>query len=171
MNNQFLKNIIRFVLLILLQVLILNNVQLHQLINPFIYILFILLLPIGASRWLVLVTSFLLGLTVDVFSDSGGIHAAACVLIAYIRPFVLSIISPHGGYDANDAPGLGQMGLTWFSIYSIILTFVWNLSYFFLEVFSFDGFLRTILKVLLSTLISLLLIFIHQYLFYKKQFK
>jgi len=171
MNNLFIKNIVRFVLLILLQVLILNNVQLHQLINPFIYILFILLLPISTSRWLVLLTSFVLGLTVDIFSDTGGIHAAACVLIAYLRPFVQNIISPHGGYDANDIPGLGQMGLTWFSIYSVILVLVWNLSYFFLEVFSFDSIIRTLIKVLLSTLISLILIFIHQYLFYEKQYK
>jgi len=171
MNNIFTKNIVRFVLLVLLQVLVLNNIQLHQLINPFIYILFILLLPIGAARWMVLCASFLLGLTVDVFNDTGGIHAAACVLIAYIRPFILSLISPHGGYDTNDVPGLGQMGITWFTIYSVILVSIWNITYFLLEVFTFDSFFRTFIKILISTLISLVLIFVHQYLFYEKQFK
>lgn len=165
------KNIIRFVLLVLLQVLILSNIQLHQLINPFIYFLFILLLPIGASRWLVLISSFILGLTVDIFSDTGGIHAAVCVLIGYIRPFIMSLISPHGGYDSNDVPGLGQMGLTWFLIYAVSLTLIWNIAYFFLEVFSLDGVFRTLLKIFISTIISLLLIFLHQYIFYEKQFK
>ena len=171
MNNLLIRNIIRFILLVLLQVLVLNNVQLHQLVTPFIYILFILLIPIGTPRWLVLVSAFVLGWTVDIFSDAGGIHAAASVLIAYLRPVVQSTISPHGGYDSQQVPSLGQMGFTWFTIHTVILVSIWTLTYHIIEVFTFTSLWRTLIKILISTAITLLLIYIHQYLFYKKQYK
>ena len=89
MNNAITINIARFIILILLQVLVLNNINFLGYINPYIYILFIILYPIKNNRLLFIFLSFLLGLTVDLFLDSGGVHAAACVTIAYIRPILL----------------------------------------------------------------------------------
>ena len=89
MNNTVTQNIIRFIILVLIQVLILNNINFLGYINPYIYVLFILLYPIHNNRLLFIFLSFLLGLSVDLFLDSGGVHAAASVLVAYIRPLIL----------------------------------------------------------------------------------
>src|SRR5210317_1030582 len=89
MNNALSINIVRFIALVLIQALVLNHINFLSYINPYVYILFIILFPIKNNRLLFIFIAFLLGLTVDLFSDSGGIHAAACVTIAYIRPVVL----------------------------------------------------------------------------------
>ena len=88
-NNEVLTNIIRFLGLIFLQVFLLNNINLGGYINPYLYIIFIILFPLDGNKGLLIFLSFLLGLSVDIFEDSGGIHAAACAFIAYIRPVVL----------------------------------------------------------------------------------
>ncbi len=88
-NSDILINIVRFVVLVFLQVLLLNNVNLAGYINPYLYILFIILYPLDGNKGLLIFLSFLLGLSIDIFEDSGGVHAAACAFIAYIRPLVL----------------------------------------------------------------------------------
>ena len=88
-NSDILINIVRFVVLVFLQVLLLNNVNLAGYINPYLYILFIILYPLDGNKGLLIFLSFLLGLCIDIFEDSGGVHAAACAFIAYIRPVVL----------------------------------------------------------------------------------
>ena len=89
MNSLTFNSIIRFVVLILAQALLFNNINFMGYVNPYPYILFILLFPINNNRTLFVFLSFMLGLFVDIFSNSGGVHAAACVTIAYIRPAVL----------------------------------------------------------------------------------
>ena len=93
MGVVYLKNAGRFFFLVFFQVLILNNIQLGGYINPYFYIYFILLLPFETPRWLLLILSFLLGLTIDVFVNTPGVNAAACVLMAFARPFVITSIS------------------------------------------------------------------------------
>ena len=89
MNNIVSLNIVRFIALVLVQILILNHINFLGYVNPYLYILFIILFPINNDRILFIFLSFLIGLTIDMFSDSGGVHAAACVAIAYIRPVFL----------------------------------------------------------------------------------
>jgi hypothetical protein len=89
LNNDIFINMVRFIVLVLTQVLLLNHIDFLGYINPYIYILFIIIYPFTGNKSLLIFLSFLLGLTVDFFSDSGGIHAAASVFIAYIRPFIL----------------------------------------------------------------------------------
>ena len=93
MNNSVTLNIGRFILLVLIQALVLNNINFLGYINPYIYILFVILYPINNNRMLFILTSFFLGLTVDLFLDSGGVHAAATTLIAYARPLFLKTSS------------------------------------------------------------------------------
>src|SRR5690606_12959433 len=88
-NNEIIINIVRFIVLVFLQVLMLNNVNLAGYINPYLYIFFFLLFPLDGDKFLLIFLSFLLGLSIDIFEDSGGVHAAACAFIAYIRPIVL----------------------------------------------------------------------------------
>lgn len=89
MNKILFTNIARFVILVLLQGLVMSNINFLGYINPYLYILFILLLPVNLDQTKVLLLAFLLGLSIDFFQDSGGVHAAACLVIAYLRPLFL----------------------------------------------------------------------------------
>jgi hypothetical protein len=161
-----LKNIGRFVFLILFQVLILNNLQFSGYINPYFYIYFILLLPFETPRWLLLLSAFLLGISLDAFTNTFGLNASACVLMAFVRPFVISAISTGTEFMTGHSPSLKNQGLKWFAYYSISLVLVHHFTLFYLEIFRFTEFFQTLLRVLLSSVFTLLIIFIAEYLSY-----
>jgi len=168
MIKQIPRYIISFLLLVLLQVLILNNIQLGGFINPYVYILFILILPFHTPKWLLLILGFLLGLSIDLFTNTLGMHSSATVFIAFLRPFVLKIISPRDGYESETSPTVNFYGINWFIRYSFILVFAHHLFLFYIEVFRFSDFFTTLLRVILSSVVSLLVIFISQY-FYRNK--
>jgi rod shape-determining protein MreD len=170
MIKQIPRLVINFIILVFLQVLILNNIQLGGFINPYVYILFILILPFETPKWLLLVLGFLLGLSIDLFSNTIGMHSSATVFIAFLRPFVLKIISPRDGYDSETYPTVSFYGVNWFLKYSVILVFAHHLFLFYIEVFKFSGFFNTLLRVILSSMLSLIIIFISQY-FYRRDIR
>lgn len=157
-----------FIFLVLLQVLVLNNIHLGHLISPFLYILFILLLPFDTPRYLQLLLALVLGLTVDMFTDTGGTHAFACVMIAYIRPFVLSLLASRETYESIPSPRLKSMGMGLFFRYTVIMVVVHHTFLFVLEAFSFSGFLDTLLRILISSVFTIVLVILSQYLVYRK---
>src|SRR5690554_5505443 len=142
-----------FIVLVLVQVLIFNQVHFGGYINPFIYILFIMLLPVNTPKYLMLISGFLLGLSVDIFSNSLGMHAAATVFIAFIRPAVIRSIS-NREEDRHNYPGMKQNSFSWFLFYAFIMVFFHHLVFFLLEIFTFTHLPATLLKVLLSSLFS-----------------
>ena len=162
------RNIVRFVLLVLLQVLVFNNIQLGGYLNPYIYVLFLLLMPFETPRWLLLVAAFGLGISIDVFTNTLGMHAAATVFMAFIRPFVLNAIAPRDGYEIGTFPSLFFYGFKWFFKYSFILILAHHFVLFYLEVFSFAHFFHTLSRVLLSTVFSTLFIVLSQYIVFRK---
>jgi len=166
---MILKNIIRFIVVLTLQILVFNNIQLGGYINPFFYILFILLLPFETPRWLLLLSSFVLGLAVDIFSHSYGMHAAASVLIAYLRPFAIRLIRSKKEYEAGVLPTMGHLGFTWFLSYASLLVFIHNFVYFFLEVFRFSDFLNTFYRIIYSGIATIIVIIAEQILFFKER--
>lgn len=168
MTNLILRNILRFIILILFQVLVFNNIQVFSYITPFIYILFVLLLPFETPLWLLLLSGFALGISMDVFSNTGGIHTAATVLIAYIRPWAQNAISSRQGYEPGMQPGIKNLGFKWFFLYSLILTTMHHVSLFYLEVFRFTSFFQTLFHALLNVVYTMVFIIIIQYLFYRK---
>lgn len=168
MINVLPQNIIRFFLLVLLQVFIFNNIELNGYINPYVYVLFILLLPFETPAWLTLVSGFLLGLSIDIFSETLGMHTAATVFMAFMRPFVLSYFAPRDGYESGSFPRIFYYGLPWFIKYATILVLAHHLVLFYLEMFSFRDFFTTFLRVLLSTIFSSFLIVISQYFIFRK---
>jgi len=168
MINLYVRNIGRFIVLVLFQVLVLNNIQFSGYVNPFMYVLFILLLPFETPRWLLLLSGFLLGLSVDIFSNTLGLHASATVFMAFMRPYVLRIISPRDGYETGTFPRVFYYGVTWFLNYAIILVVMHHLFLFYIEVFRFAEFFRTLLRVILSASFSILIIVISQYIIYRK---
>src|SRR5690554_2947243 len=110
MINRAIKYPFQFILLVLLQVLILNNIHFSGFVNPYLYIIFILWLPFDIPKPLLLITAFFLGLVIDIFGSTLGMHASACVFMAFCRPFVLQLISPRDGYDVNQNPGITDFG-------------------------------------------------------------
>ena len=162
-----LTNIWRFVLLVALQVLILNYVEVSGFLNPFLYVLFLLLLPFELPRTWLLALAFLLGITVDIFSNTLGMHLAASLLMAYCRPYVLAIIAPRGGYEVGTTPSIRDMGLPWFLSYAGALIFLHHLMLFFVEVFRFTEVFLTLGRVLASSVFTLLLVLLAQYLTYR----
>ncbi|HNQ13846.1 MAG TPA: rod shape-determining protein MreD [Bacteroidia bacterium] len=158
MINQVVILSLRFILLVLLQVLILNNIELSGYINPYLYILFILLLPVQMSGLMVLSLAFVLGLVIDVFSNTPGMHAAASVITAFVRPTWLKMIAPRDGYESDAVPGIQNFTLTWFLLYASILILVHHLALFYIEVFRFSNFFQTLFRVFSSSIATLLLV-------------
>jgi hypothetical protein len=165
------KNIIRFILFILVQVYVLSQIPpLHQFITPYLYFLFILWLPFNISRFGLLIVSFLLGLTLDYFLGTPGLHAAPCVLIAYLRPFLINILISQEGAELNYAePSIKSMGFAPYSLYVLVFTFIHHFYLVLIEWLHFGNFLYFLGKVTATTGISLLLIFITEMLFFRKQ--
>ena len=90
--NNIIKNIISAIAFILIQCLILNNINFLNSINPLLYIYIIVYFPIINNRIIFILFSFLYGLSIDIFTDSAAVHAAACVSLAYFRPIFLKLI-------------------------------------------------------------------------------
>jgi len=169
MINDIIRNIFRFFILIAVQVFLIKNIELGRFINPFLYILFVLMLPFETPNWLVLILSFILGLTVDMFYDTMGMHAAASAFMGFCRPAILKLLAPRDGYENGTQPSLQYFGIAWFLSYAGILIFLHHIVLFFIEIFRLSEFFSTFFRVILSTLCSLLLILITQFLFYKNK--
>jgi rod shape-determining protein MreD len=165
--NLVTRNIIRLIFLVIFQVAILNNIALGGYINPYLYVMFILMLPFETPKWLLLISAFVLGISVDLFSDTAGIHAAACVFMAFARPGVLSIVSSRQDYELGIQPIIRDLGFKWFLSYSLILVVMHHIILFYLEVFSFHEFFQTFFRAFLSILFTMLLLILSQYVIYR----
>ena len=168
MTIVYLRNIARFVFLVLFQVLILNNIQVNGYINPYFYIYFILLMPFDTPKWMLLIAAFILGWSVDIFTNTIGLNAAACVVMAFARPFVIAAISSGPESLLGDTPSLRNQGMKWFLYYAVILIVIHHFTFFYLEIFRFSEFLATFVRVLLSSAFTLLLVLISEYLLYPR---
>jgi len=155
--------------IVVFQLLVLNNVYLWGFINPYIYIFIILMLPMDFRPWAGLLAGFALGLLIDIFTDTIGLHTAATLTMAFSRPMVLRLISPREGYESDARPDLGEMGFSWYLRYAGLLVFIHHFLLFYLEVFRFSGFFGTFSRMLFSWLASMVLIFLIQFLIQKPQ--
>lgn len=165
MNRSNIIQIISFFIYLFVQVLLLKNAVLFQTAFCFIYIAYLLLLPVETNPvWLMLI-GFLMGFFIDMFYDSLGLHALSCVLIMYTRNFWLARLTPQGGYDNGAIPGIAMAGLQWFLVYAIPLIFIHHTILFFTEAGGFQYFGFTIMKALCSTVYTTIVILIAQYLF------
>jgi len=167
MISDVLKNIGRFTVLVLLQVLIVKNINLGRYFIFFPYVLFILLLPFNTPKPLTLVLAFVLGLSIDMFYDTQGMHASACLTMAFVRSIVLELFAPREGYDEQLKPTITYMGVGWFSSYAVILILIHHFVLFYIEAFTFHEFFRTLLRVLGSTVATFGFIYLMQFLFYR----
>lgn len=151
------QNILLFIVLVLAQVLVLNNIQFLGFINPYIYILFILSLPVRVPRWITLLLAFGLGMIIDTFSNTLGMHTAATVLVAYARSFVINLFTSIDEGN-NPTPSFHSFGVGAYVKYVLVLVFLHHAALFFLEAFSFSHFWLVLFKTLLSSAITILII-------------
>lgn len=168
--SDLVKNIFRLSIFILVQVYVLNKIpHLHRFIIPYLYFLFILWLPFSITRLGLLLIGFVTGLILDYFTMTPGLHAAACVLIAYVRPFIITLLIPKDTAEFNyREPSPGAMGLAPYAVYVFVLTLLHHTYLILLEWLDFGTFLDFIIKVAATTGISLLLIFTVELLFPRK---
>lgn len=162
MNSTLLVNIFRFVLLLAVQIIIFNNMNFLGYISPFPYILFIILYPVNGNKSGLLIASFLLGLIMDMFSNSGGIHTTACIVLAYFRPFIFKfsfgLSYEYQTIKLNDVLTPERFS---FILLSVVIH---HLILFTLEAFQFSFILDVLLRTLLSTVFTLLICIIIIYL-------
>jgi rod shape-determining protein MreD len=169
MSRIILINLVRFVMLIFLQVFLLKNVALYDLSTPYLYILFILLLPFETPNIVLFILSFLLGLTIDMFYDTPGLHAAACTVLALVRVMFISITVQKDGFDNEPEPTLSIMGFRWFFTYALVLTLFHHFFLFNLEVFRLTEIQYTLSRFLLSSIFTVFLMLVSGLLFFRRK--
>ncbi|MDZ4715508.1 MAG: Rod shape-determining protein MreD [Cytophagales bacterium] len=163
MNRSGILVVLYFVIYLLVQVMLFKQLVLFNTAFCFVYVAFILLLPIETNSMALMVVAFVLGISVDVFYDSLGLHAMSLVLVAYVRNFWLKLITPQGGYDAGQGPTLTVNGVQWFVVYSLPLVFIHHGTLFFAEAGGFGIFWYTMLKVMTSLMFTMTVILFLQY--------
>ncbi len=169
MSRAIIVNLARFILLVFVQVFLLKNITLYDLSAPYLYILFILLLPFETPNLVLFAVSFLMGLTIDAFYDTPGLHATACVLLAFVRILFISITVQKEGFDNEPEPTLSIMGFRWFFTYALILTLFHHFFLFNLEVFRFSEIRYTLGRVVLSTIFTVFLMLVSALLFFRSK--
>jgi len=169
MNRKLVGNIFRFIILAFAQIYIFNKIQVSGFINPQVYVLFILMLPYEISGFWLLSFAFMMGLTVDIFQHTPGMHAAASVTLAFFRPGVIRLVGKKEDLEPWQYPNVRNAGALWFLTYTLILVFMHHLFLFYLEVFRFSEFFHTLLKVFINTVLTSLIIMLIQYLFFSRR--
>ncbi|MCO5934118.1 rod shape-determining protein MreD [Mucilaginibacter sp. RB4R14] len=169
MSRILIINLIRFVVLVALQVFLLKNISLYNLSTPYLYILFILLLPFETPNVVLFALAFVLGLTIDSFYDTPGLHAASCTLLALVRIMFISITVQKDGFDNEPEPTLSIMGFRWFFTYALILTLFHHFFLFNLEVFRFDEIDYTLSRFIFSSIFTVFLMLVSGLLFFRKK--
>jgi rod shape-determining protein MreD len=168
MIRLYIKNILFFFTAILIQVLLLDNIQLGGYLNPYFYIIFILLLPFETPRMLLLFSAFLLGFSVDLFNGTPGIHAASSVFMAFVRPFALKNFSPRDGYESGTFPRAHYYGFEWFAKYTVFLVLSHHFFLFFIEAFHLSDLFFTLGRIILSTILTSLIIVLSQFFIFRR---
>jgi hypothetical protein len=164
-TSNILSLILHFLLFLGLQVLIFKNLALYNYALCFIYIGFILLLPFDIPSLLLLLLAFFLGIIIDIFYDTLGIHAASCVLIAYMRPHIINLLTPKGGYDKGTEVSIFSLGFKWIFTYAVILIFIHHLTLFLIEIWGVKLIGPLLIKTTASAAFTLIVFTLFQYLF------
>jgi len=155
--DRVIRYIVMFIVLVLLQVLLFSNINYFGFICPYIYILFILALPLGFNRYAYMGLAFLLGFIIDMFSNTPGVHIAATVVIAFVRDYWVSFILPNNEIGRVE-PSMKKLGMANYIRYSLALVLAHHLILFFAEAWSISYAWFTILKALANTVVTMLLI-------------
>lgn len=168
MNRNTLILIASFIILMPIQVFVFRNFVFLNLGFCFVYLLFLLSLPLELSIATGMVLALVTGLTIDLFYQTLGINAAAGVLIMFLKPYWLRLNVPRSGYEIGHLPLIQQYGLSWFIVYSFPLIFIYSLAVLFIEAGNSGLFWLILSKALVTTFVTLFFVVVAQYLFYPK---
>jgi hypothetical protein len=169
MSKTIIVNLLRFVILVFVQVFLLKNITLYNFSTAYLYILFILLLPFEIPNILLFALAFVLGLTIDIFYDTPGLHAAACTVLAFVRIIFINLTVQKEGFDNEPDPTLSNMGFRWFFTYVLVLTLFHHFFLFNIEAFSLSQFQYTLSRFLSSSIFTVFLILILGLVFFRKK--
>ncbi len=169
MSKTILANLVRFVVLVFIQVLLLKNANYFDLSTPFLYILFLLLLPFETPNWLLFVLAFLTGISIDAFYDTAGVNAAACTVLALVRIVFINLTVEKQNFDTEAEPKLGIMGFRWFFFYTVTLTLFHHFTLLLFEAFSFSDLGYVLIRFLLSSVFTIFLVLIAEFMFFRKK--
>lgn len=167
MINIYIKNILRFVLAIAIQILFINHIDLgvaSPYFYPLFYAIFVLLLPLSISPITLILFAFAQGFIIDLFMNSGGLHASSLVLLAFARPKVLKLISPREDYDPTKPISITFFGFQKFFLYVLTLSLIQHLWFFSVEYFKFSELHHILLKSISGATLSTILIVLVDYL-------
>ena len=167
MNKLYRKYLSLLPIYVLLQILVLNQVLFSAYINPFLYLLLIISLPLKTPKWFLLFYAFLLGFFIDLFSESLGFHSTACVLIAFVKPLINKITIPHNILGEMDEINMQKVGVKVYITFSVLLIIIHNSCLFILEHLDFSFAIFS--KICASTFVTLIIILITQLLIKQKK--
>jgi hypothetical protein len=167
--NEILKYIFWFVGLILAQTLIFGQIEFGLGLHIMIYPLFIILLPFDTKPIVLMLLAFGLGIILDSFSNTFGLHASASVILAYFRPELYRLFAPRDGYDLLMKPSIKDLGYRWFFSVSSILITLHHFWFFFLEYFKWSAWVTILQNTILSAIITLFIIMAVEILFTRKE--
>lgn len=166
---EIFQYLLRFIIILFIQLLLINNIELSSYVNPYIYISFILLLPVTVKPWQIVLISFFVGAIMDAFSSTPGLHIAATNFMGFIRIHYLKVTTTKEDIEGRISPTLSQKGIVWFVFYCFVMTFIHHTILFFIEIYGFQEFFSTITRIILSSLVTVLLIVVGQLLFYRSK--
>lgn len=166
--KEILKHSTRFIALIVIQALILNQLEIGFGIQLMVYPLFIILLPFDIGLISMLFLAFLMGICIDAISNTYGLHASSLVLVAYLRPALFKIFAPREGYDILKEGNVYEMGTRWFLYVFGLILLIHHLWFFLLEIFRFNEMLYVLRKTVLSLPLSFLICLLIQTMFVTK---
>ena len=168
MNNKIFILIVRFISLVLLQVLVLNKLNIFGFINPMVYIVWVVLFPINKNKTFILLTSFLLGLTIDIFSDSGGINTAAILVVAYLRLPLLTMVLNKSDFDYV-LFNIRTIAFSKALAFITVITFIHHFIIFSLDYFSWNLFGNILYNTLITGILTIIISILGIVLFSKKK--
>jgi hypothetical protein len=165
-TKNILSYLFLFAVMVLVQVLFFRNTAIYDLAFCFVYVFFLLLLPLETDGVYVILFGFLLGITIDIFYDTLGIHAAATILMGYLRKGAINLLAPNGGYENGAKPVLREQGLQWVAFYGLILISCHHFTLFLIESSNTAMLVRTIIVSICSVVFTLLVFLLFQFFFY-----
>ncbi|EKB47429.1 hypothetical protein [Cecembia lonarensis] len=168
-SNRIILLIGGFFLYLIIQVLLLKNIVVFGLAFCFLYVLYILLLPLEMKTIPIMLVAFVLGMGVDLFYDTLGMHTASLLALAFLRNSWLKLLTPTGGYDENLQPSMLNMGFGWFTYYSLPLILLHHFIFFYIDQLGTNLFLAGVQKVIASTIFVFVMSIIVQLMFYRRR--
>ncbi len=166
--NQTITHLLRFPAFVLIQGLVLNHVSISGYLNPLLYVMYLLLLPFHMGKQYVLLIAFLLGYCVDLLTGTPGMHAAASVFAAFVRPYLIHALSKRDDDEQETKPVVSSMGVRWVFYFSGIMILIHHFVFFLIETFRISEWMQVLTRTLLSAALTLVVVMLVQFLFFSR---